>query len=63
MRTLPLLLLCGCTLPSPPERDLPAAGFRRLWNGADLQGWHGQRHFDPKLLAAMPAADLAKFRA
>lgn len=63
MRTLPLLILCGCTLPSPPERDLPAAGFRRLWNGEDLQGWHGQRHFDPKLLAAMPAAELAKFRA
>lgn len=28
-------------------------GFRPLWNGRDLAGWHGQRHIGPYELAAM----------
>lgn len=43
----------------PPPRDAASA----LWNGKDLAGWHGQRHFDPYKLAAMPAAERAQLRA
>jgi len=46
------------------QADGPAArGFVPLWNGVDLAGWHGQRHFDPYKLAAMPADARAKLRA
>ncbi|MCA8977334.1 MAG: DUF1080 domain-containing protein [Planctomycetes bacterium] len=38
-------------------------GWRKLQNGTDLGGWHGQRHFDPYKLASMPADELAKMRA
>ncbi|MGC6489121.1 MAG: 3-keto-disaccharide hydrolase [Planctomycetota bacterium] len=34
-----------------------------LWNGVDLSGWHGQRHFSPYKLAAMDAASRQKLRA
>lgn len=29
-------------------------GFRPLFNGTDLTGWHGMPHFDPRDLARMP---------
>jgi hypothetical protein len=32
--------------------DLPE-GFRPIFNGQDLDGWHGRPHFDPRKLAAM----------
>ncbi|MFN9720260.1 MAG: DUF1080 domain-containing protein [Planctomycetota bacterium] len=32
----------------------PPEGFRALFNGADLSGWHGRPHFDPRDLAKMP---------
>ena len=38
-------------------------GWRPLWNGVDLSGWHGQRHFDPYKLAAMSAEERANLRA
>lgn len=34
--------------PQPPE------GFKPLFNGKDLSGWHGMDTFDPRKLAAMP---------
>ena len=34
-----------------------------LFNGVDLQGWHGQRHFSPYKLASMGEAARAKLRA
>lgn len=34
-----------------------------LWNGVDLSGWHGQRHFSPYKLASMDAAARQKLRA
>jgi hypothetical protein len=33
--------------------ELPE-GFRPLFNGQDLTGWHGMPHFDPRDLAKMP---------
>jgi len=37
-------------------------GWRPLWNGVDLDGWHGQRHFSPYELAAMTAQERARMR-
>ena len=34
-----------------------------LFNGVDLQGWHGQRHFSPYKLASMDEAAREKLRA
>ena len=31
----------------------PPEGFRPLFNGTDLEGWHGMPHFDPRKLAEM----------
>jgi len=62
MRLPSALLAVACALPAQ-TLDPAAAGFRRLWNGTDLQGWHGQRHFDPAQLAAMDPEARAKLRA
>ncbi len=35
----------------------PPAGFTALFNGKDLNGWHGMPHFDPRKLAEMSEAD------
>ena len=58
-RSLALLLglsLVGLTAASAAE---PPEGFRALFNGKDLTGWHGMPHFDPRKLAAMPEEDRA----
>jgi len=38
-------------------------GPKLLWNGKDLSGWHGQRHFSPYKLASMSDAERQKLRA
>ena len=47
------------TAPEPPS------GFIALFDGVDLEGWHGMPHQDPTKLAAMPeearAAEIAKW--
>ncbi|MDP6443334.1 MAG: DUF1080 domain-containing protein [Pirellulaceae bacterium] len=35
----------------------PPDGFRPLFNGADLNGWHGRPHYDPRKLAALAEAE------
>jgi hypothetical protein len=35
------------------ENNQPPSGFRALFNGENLDGWHGMGHFDPRTLAAM----------
>jgi hypothetical protein len=37
----------GAADPVPPE------GFKAIFNGKDLSGWHGMPHFDPRVLAKM----------
>lgn len=37
----------GAADPVPPE------GFKAIFNGKDLSGWHGMPHFDPRALAKM----------
>ena len=40
----------------------PPTGFRALFNGEDLSGWHGMGHFDPRKLWAMSDEDRAAKR-
>jgi hypothetical protein len=47
----------------PGQENVPPAGFRALFNGRDLAGWHGMGHFDPRALAAMSDAERASKRA
>lgn len=35
----------------------PPEGFRALFNGENLEGWHGLGHFDPRQLEAMSAEE------
>ena len=35
-------------------------GFKPLFNGKDLAGWHGMPHFDPRKLAAMSEEERTK---
>ncbi len=52
--TLFLALAPAAFAAEPPE------GFRPLFNGQDLTGWHGMPHFDPRDLAKMPEDARAK---
>ena len=45
------------------DENVPPEGFKALFNGEDLSGWHGMGHFDPRVLAAMEEEDRAKKRA
>jgi len=59
MGRVPLpIFLCAFTLllATPADAD-PPKGFASLFNGKDLTGWYGVPHFDPRKLAAMPAAE------
>lgn len=39
------------------EDNVAPDGFVALFNGEDLQGWHGMGHFDPRRLKAMSPED------
>lgn len=57
-------LLFPCVLAIAQSPAAPAApGFTPMWNGKDLAGWHGQRHFDPYKLASMSPEERSKLRA
>jgi hypothetical protein len=45
------------------EQNVPPAGFRAMFNGKDLHGWHGMGHFDPRKLAAMTPEERQQKRA
>ena len=45
------------------EDNQPPSGFRALFSGHDLSGWHGMGHFDPRKLWAMSEEDRAAKRA
>lgn len=45
------------------ESNQPPDGFTALFNGVDLQGWHGMGHFDPRKLAEMTDEEQARQRA
>ena len=52
---LALLVFVGNT--SAQENNKPPAGFRAVFNGKDLSGWHGMGHFNPYELHKMSEAD------
>ncbi len=56
---LALLLLPAFAVPLAAGEDYPPAGFEPLFNGVDLDGWHGMPHFDPRKLAAMSEEERA----
>ena len=60
---VPLALLCACSLVPPSPTLSPSWQQQPLWNGVDLAGWHGQRHFDPYKLDAMSQEERQKLRA
>jgi hypothetical protein len=43
-------------------RMAPDSAFRVLFNGRDLQGWHGRAHVDPRSIWALDAAGRARAR-
>ena len=47
----------GVSLPINAADNVPPAGFRALFNGKDLSGWHGVGTEDPRKLAALSAED------
>ena len=47
---------------SAQENNHPPQGYRALFNGRDLEGWHGMDHFDPRTLASMSDEERAKKR-
>ena len=47
------LAVAGAGDAAPSSDGQPPAGFRALFNGEDLSGWHGMPHFDPRKLAGM----------
>ena len=56
--------LFACLLALPLFADAAPEGFRSLFNGKDLSGWHGNNpHQGLKLIGDKKAADLAKQRA
>ena len=56
--------LFACLLSLPLLAEAPPEGFRSLFNGKDLSGWHGNNpHQGLKLIGDKKAADLAKQRA
>ena len=56
--------LVACLLTLPLFADAPPEGFRALFNGKDLSGWHGNNpHQGLKLTGEKKATDLAKQRA
>ncbi len=62
-----LVALCLITAfqsyPSPLGAAEPPAGFTALFNGQNLDGWHGMGHFDPRKLASMSDDERAAKRA
>ncbi len=56
--------LFACLLSLPLLADAPPEGFRSLFNGKDLSGWHGLNpHQGLKLIGEKKGTDLAKQRA
>ncbi len=58
------LLLLPLLFPSLPsaEGHGPPTGFRPLFNGENLEGWHGMGHFDPRKLQDMSEEERADRR-
>ncbi len=58
-----LLLLGACAFGPRSPITSPPWQCQPIWNGVDLAGWHGQRHFDPYQLDTMSMEERQKLRA
>jgi hypothetical protein len=56
-------LFAACSFAPRSVTTSPDWQLSPLWNGVDLSGWHGQRHFDPYKIDAMSEAERQKLRA
>ncbi len=64
IRLLALLVCCSLgAVVTADEHNVPPDGFVALFNGKDLAGWHGMRHFNPYKLEEMDAAERDKLLA
>lgn len=61
--TAVLAISPGSALRVGGEPADPPEGFEALFNGEDLDGWHGMGHFDPRILWAMSEAEREERRA
>src|SRR5262245_15850191 len=61
--TVALVILVSVLVGDPPRawaqgrHNAPPEGFVALFNGRDLEGWHGMPHYDPRKLAALSSAE------
>lgn len=60
---LGIMVLAQGSVAGGQKEVVPPEGFRALFNGKDLSGWHGMGHFDPRKLWAMSDEERAKKRA
>jgi hypothetical protein len=58
-RLITLMILFAAAA-DPTRAGEPPEGFKKLFNGSDLAGWHGMPDFDSYVLAAMPEAERKK---
>jgi hypothetical protein len=56
----PLCLACLLSAAPPPDGPRPPKGFTALFNGKNLDGWHGRPHFDPYKLERMSGGERHK---
>ncbi len=59
MRILACLLTFSCLASAAHAEQKAPEGYRALFNGTDLTGWHGMPHFNPDQLQAMSKEDKA----
>ncbi len=59
---LGFIVLAACGQALSAEENVPPAGFRALFNGKDLAGWHGVDTKDPRKIAALSAEERAEAR-
>ena len=52
-----------CCVALGQAQNVAPPGFKALFNGQDLAGWHGMGHFDPRQLGAMSEEERNKKRA
>ena len=58
-----LAVAAAISLPANAAEPKPPRGFTALFNGKNLDGWHGMPHFDPRKLKTMSAEESAKKKA
>ena len=61
--TISVAFVLHCCVALGQDQNVAPPGFKALFNGKDLSGWHGLGHFDPRQLAAMSEEERNQKRA